>query len=394
MSTSALSSALIAAPNSLAAAGAAVAVPSTDHKTHIEPHKNDANGKDAKKSSTESMSDAEIEKKFTDAAIKAIKEIAADNKKRLETYAKTPDVLNEGMYYANEYFVALKDLAKTDSKRKDELEAKRKDGTFYHGLAPKDFFDIKDNPNSITGKAVNWYVLKQGKLPSEALPVMRKGVTLTDCGGTTYLAWYQALLDLFKKEKFDALFAANSKTRFSICDQDQAMPLKYLAKRINPKTIADIKPGHLCSFKGVDFYGTKHINGDGANYNVLCTEVTNAGPRFVTLGTDPEGFSPEQMAQLLVDDYNKDPLGTDTLDEKLAGDCMATYNATQLHAIKSLQKDTLTIDQFKTYGGGGIHLPNTVGLNFERVALLAKATIPRARVMMDLWALGKKINTI
>jgi hypothetical protein len=226
-----------------------------------------------------------LERRLGGLAADHLKAIAADTEIRMNGYLGDFKLLTTGIYYGNAYAEALQ--AKGQTERYNHL---RDRGAFYHGFASPKHFTLEPSILSPTGKTPLQFLLKPGVAPSAALDSFRTGIALLDCGSTAQLSYYEALRGVLGQDKFDALFAAGSRTPLRLCPTFMAnCPITPLFRLV--PSDAPFRRGQYVSFAGIPDYQVKHLNGDATNFNVLCEDPGMPGnERFIGLGLSGLGM--------------------------------------------------------------------------------------------------------
>lgn len=106
------------------------------------------------------ISNEQIREIFVNKSTEVIRSIVADNLMRMNDYKKDPALLKKGIFYGNEYYKALKECNLSK-----KIETMRKNGQFYHGYAPPNFFTMVANSQRDTGVEANRFNLKKGAWP-------------------------------------------------------------------------------------------------------------------------------------------------------------------------------------------------------------------------------------
>lgn len=173
---------------------------------------------------------------------------------------------------------------------------------------------------------------------SERLNAFFQGPTIAECAAVLQACMYRAIEEIVGTEAFNNYFGkpltifmltsnlfANNFTKESLPDfaahkspLDLNNPLYYLfAPKISAATTAspsslidsDINPGDIVYMKGVDKYTTKHLEGSGMGWNLLCIGKNESGKnlyigfslyRFDT----PKTYA--EMHKIFIESYNHD----------------------------------------------------------------------------------------
>lgn len=256
------------------------------------------------------MSQAELRGAMADTAIATVDAIVADNKRRLAGSLRNGALLNEGVFYPNEYYTALK--AKGE-KGKAQLEALVKTGDFVHSRAPWKYFTKVQSRQDATGFHPMRFRMKAGILPTEALQQLRKGLSFLDCGAVCQIGHYEALREVLGDEKFNRIFSADGPNPFLIGTYESDHPLICLQEQLSLDT--QILKGQWVYFRNVSPYTQKHRIGDAQGYMTTCCDATPGQERYVTLGVPAGGLKREEIRERLRAAYNETPLSMDMMTE-------------------------------------------------------------------------------
>ncbi len=150
-------------------------------------------------------------------------------------------------------------------------------------------------------------------------------------------------------------------------------------------------PANVPSFGGAlaadrSLYSLKHVDGEGANSNVLCVSGVGEEALFVGFGHAPEGESAREVAEHLFQEYNAAPI---TLDVFLPLEVCRQHLEKTAHErmlAEALKGHQLSREAFRAQGGGT--LPSQIATSFDerRVAALAAAETPdQAREIYAAW---------
>jgi hypothetical protein len=259
-----------------------------------------------------------------------------------------------------------------------------KNNTFMTGAVPKKDFSLIEDSTYPTGYQ-GGFILKKGKSPSEALETIRKGLTLTGCGEVCQIAHYEALLSVLGKEKFNALFAADSPTPLRI----DAVNMKNPIYRLFQNTKIDGKPiekGTQYHFTNSRLYIMKHPTGEARGINVLCVDDTPGKEKFIGLGLDPKGETSAQIAKRLFEEYNKSPIAFELVSRDLKIKLLRRYTPEVLAYMKKLGFCIYQrLEDFNGDGGGKCR--NEI-LNYDiaSISILKNESTENARKTFTKWA--------
>lgn len=299
--------------------------------------------------------------------IDRMKAICADSNARLAGYSEKPALLDSGIFYAHDYFKALKSIGETGAKRFTFLFEQ---GAFFHGLAPKDFFSIKksypdhhEHGYHHTGKVVYGYEIKKGVSASDALKAMINGLTFLDCGLVCFLSYYYAIFELLGEERFNLLFAD-----FTFEINNSENPLTKVIQESRAES-DELDKAQLVHVKNMAGYGHKHPCEPAQGYNVLCLDKGYAQEiLFLGFGLSESGVSYEEIKAKLLSEFNAPTMAYDILHEKYQANIHRTVSmrARELDHVKATKQD------FTANEGGRIF--SSVDLDFARLDLLARAS--------------------
>ncbi len=265
-----------------------------------------------------------LEERVLTTATECLQEIAKDNEMRTKHYQKKFSLLNGGIFYGNAYLQHMLDLKgkkladKAQKVIEKRLNALIEQGSFYHGLAPSRYFTLENNPSSPTGKAMMRYFLKDKSVsPSMALEAVLSGKELLfgDCSSTCEISYYEGLRKVLGA-KFDYLFAQDGPAPFMLGPTSKSDPILYLVEDI-PFSKERLAKGDWVLIKGPAFYRDKHLNGEGQNWCVLCSDPQKE--EYVGLGLNSQGVTFEGIEKEFLKEYNADPVGIKGMSEKAGG---------------------------------------------------------------------------
>jgi hypothetical protein len=246
--------------------------------------------------------------------------------------------LKEGIWYNNDYYKALADLAPTNPSVQARLDFFKKRDFFYQCYPPKDLF-IQIPAESDTGFQLASMELKQGVQPSQALDglIKEKRLAFLDCLQLVQIACFQAIREVLGSEKFDKLYNHDSRL-----DNDP-VPLRIGAMNTLHPFIKELKTteptliGQMTGASNVQDYQIKHqIMGMCGNINLLLaksaatatnsslseadvdktTAHTPSQKKYVGFGVDPDGATEEQIEEMLVKEHNAPPFDDNALSDE------------------------------------------------------------------------------
>lgn len=322
-----------------------------------------------------------IHKQLCDVALKVMSEMVADTKSRYEKFAKGQhSVLGQGVHTVESYYEKMKGIGK---KGEPQLNFMRKEGHFYFGRAPKEFFRYVKDPSAPYGYSPMDYILKQGN-PSDALTSLRTGFTFLGCGEGCQVAYYAALCDVLSKPKFDSLFHAKAPTPMSIGTANATNPINLLKTVVSFEGKPnELKRGQWTAVSVIDEYAAKHLCGDRGEYNVLCKEE-GATPKFDGIDL-PESVTQLQVTEALVAEFNRKPItDADIASEEVLKQIQGKPDyEDDLKAAASLKEKQITLAEYQSAGGGDLN--EVIDFNMDRIMQLVKATPSQGKQLLKKW---------
>jgi Protein-glutamine gamma-glutamyltransferase len=330
------------------------------------------------------------EDRVRSAALACMQRIVEDNTMRKENYKNDLSLYNKGFYYSNEHFEmlnALKDEQLPNNVRKDvegRLRKYIKNGAFYHGIAPKKYFNMEKDVSSATGVAVQKYLLKTGITPSQALDAILSGNELMyiDCTAACQISFYAGLRDALKDDdKFNKLFAKDGPFPLYIGTSRTSFdPLWCLIEDVLYSKEKCSK-GDLVYFQGPSFYRYKHYNGDGASWCTLCVDPEKE--IYIGLGLSPKGATFADIQNAFLNAYNEDPTGIKAMSPEAGKKLLSIHTIEQTEIIKNLDKNRVSLKFLKEKGG--VKPFSIRKWDLIRVDQLIKATADEGLMLMALW---------
>lgn len=324
---------------------------------------------------TATQSPEAVRSRVTEKAIEVVRSIVSANQHNMAHYQTNSRLLDAGIFYPDDYYVALKQL-----KQQRRLDFLVQNNGFWCGYMPSNLFHmvpVERTPVNPAGFVGCFFVLNKGVLPSEALASLRQKTSIIGCGEVCQIAYYEAMRHLFGDEKFNALFSGDSTTPLTIGNSTQKKnPITFFLRRLPPGS--PIKKGHLVQFKNAAVYLGKSIVGSSASYITLCVDDTPGNEKFTTLGLDSNGLTRADIVAILIKELNKPPLGLAPLSPDLAA-YFSVHSAKHLEIAEQLKNMTFTRDQLNDVGDIGTHAE----LSFERIALLASLPTELACKALD-----------
>jgi hypothetical protein len=322
------------------------------------------------------VSEDQVRKKLTTKAIEVIQEIARDHDERLSAYKGNIHLLDNGIYYPNEYFKALQLM-----KQSKRIQFLVQNGSFFHGVAPSQHFTMSQNCEMPTGVVPLCFILKQGVSPCAALGAIRRGISFMGCGETCQIAYYEAIREVLGDEKFNFLFSANSSTPLKLHYSTQDNPLLCVLQDASPSKISK---GQMIYFQNSELYPFKHMLGEAQGYSTLCCDDTLGQEKFTGLGLRPEGTTCAGLNQILIECFNADPGSLEIVSSVIGQSIFQKlYSAGQISMFRQNRSLQLLPERFTESGGGKIL--GAYELNSARITLLANSSFDEARQLLDKW---------
>jgi hypothetical protein len=271
-------------------------------------------------SKIKSADDQLFEERMGEIVARTVQEICADYEKRRWGWRNDHTLLEKGIWTANEYYHALKEVG---AKAKPRLKTLIDKGYFYHPLPPEHFERIISEA-SPSGYSQNSIVLKEDIQPSAALSNIKTMFSLLDGTMVCQIGQYQALYEVLGEAKFNKLFSRKGKYPMVIGSYDGKISLcnGFLSEGSNKSGVKGerpIKVGEVHCFKNIQMYTDRHtVMGESGAVNVVPISSTFGNQKFVGLGLPGSGVSEEEIEQYLIDQYNQKPLDLEPLNDKIA----------------------------------------------------------------------------
>ncbi len=211
-----------------------------------------------------------------------------------ETKEKFHAVLNQGIWYPQDYYQALQKCKKTARlKWMKENDCQR----FRRCFLSSEFFSC---PSPIT------FLIRDKIRPSDALASIGKQVNFLDCSSIYTLAFFRALEEFIGVQKFDHLFAHDSSTPFTFASNMHYSAASFLFDPVDIGNLGDLQSGDKCYFSNIPSYEERQPFGNAAGFSVL---YTNLQPHpLLGFGLSPDGESNEGVEHALFTSHNQDPI--------------------------------------------------------------------------------------
>jgi hypothetical protein len=158
--------------------------------------------------------------------------------------------------------------------------------------------------------------MKKGVSATKAFESFAKQLSFLDCNQTSQVAMSLAISQLLGKETFDSRALSMKQIRLSsqfdkyniITEFVGVLPFTPPASLSDPLHDGLVK-GQSYHMRNMEAYIDKHIHGDAPGF-----ELAYIGDgKFIGLGLDPSGMTLSQIAVVLFEAYNADPIDEETL---------------------------------------------------------------------------------
>ena len=337
-------------------------------------------------SSFPQLTETEVHTRLVNRSVQEIIEISRDNERRKELSKTESRHLTKGCFNPIDYFFTVE-----EKNLQNKLASLRKNDYAFHGFASQDHFEMKKEEGFTQARKVTTFFLKKGAVPSEAIHKMKEGLTLFGCAEAVQLPQYLAIedvVDTYTPGKFNALFAADSKTPLIIGSQSENNPISllrnYMEKPVSPDS-EEIKKGDHIYYPNAKSYLEKHLNGPSRGYNLLCIDDAVGAQKFTTLGISSAGNTSTQMQDHCIARYALPYRSMEAYSETTKKEFRDQFATNALEKSQSMANATITVEEFKAQGGGDMQIVDE--LDVKRITALANATIEEARKLMDSYTI-------
>jgi hypothetical protein len=228
-----------------------------------------------------------------------------------------------GVWYSNDYAKALRALGDTPlviNAKGVEVKAsllaesfKAKD-FFYTFMGSSQFWQVPSCEDTFIKKKVNVLQLKDGVPPADAYEKLASGLSFLDCNTVLDLALALALIEKFGKARFNRV-CANLNHRFIGDITDLLHNRFYSNEPAVLPTLPDLlfsspmRPGDFYFVSNHELYEDKHPHGVTKGMNLVCVGNTEERqPLFTGLGLPPHGVVLKEVAKMLLQEFNDDPI--------------------------------------------------------------------------------------
>ncbi len=273
--------------------------------------------------------------------------------------------LSKGLFYPRIYYEKLLEGGKKNEKRLNWLRDKHAFSAAY--VSPQHFSRIFEKPLPVKVSA--------GVLPSNAIKAAKVGLSLFGCVECCQLAQWLAVETFLGKDRFNAVFASDL-TSALIFGAHQKNPLHTLTLS-NSKTLQRAQIIHIFNSR---LYIPKNPLGEWCGFQLICIDATPGHTRFIGFGIPSQGLVYQEIIDLLLNEYNKPPANIDHLQSETASMVQRTK---EYVSSLSLRDHTITMDEFKSTGGGQTTIISE--FNLQRLEQLRDCPIEEALTLMAAW---------
>jgi hypothetical protein len=246
-----------------------------------------------------------------------------------------------GIWYANAYSAKLLELGDTPVPVKDKMipaskihSSLRERGFFYHLMAPSKYWSNLDHPPSLTGKHFTTLVMNKGVSAREAFESFEKQLSFLDCNLTVQVAIALVISEFLGKEIFDELALKMGEIRLGTDPDKFLLMFMKFVKFSPPSSLLDplhsLVKSQQYYIRNTTMYTKKHIHGVAAGYHLIYM----GNSKFMGLGLDPSGVTLAEIAKVLFEEYNADPIDEETI--------MPTGKGTDFIGIRTMDTDEIT----------------------------------------------------
>ena len=286
--------------------------------------------------------------------LETMRKINSDQLDRREKCITSINQLAKGVFYYNDY---LQDLKVTKQNKRLEWFSKKPLPIY----ADKKKFHIKTQV-SAGGKERLCISIKEGTLPTVALESITEGLSLLGCGEITQLSQYAAIRKVLGDKKFNALFAAETETPFTL-GTTHSNPIATLRNYIlqSDAQLSEYKVGDSIYVANASSYLQKHPTGGACGFNVFCQDVSSTGKTFIAFGLPKEGMTLDELNQKMIECYNEE-------------------SSTPINPLRAKQ---INLKEYKQEGGGKVTIVSE--LHFKRIEELVKKSAEEGQLLLKNW---------
>jgi hypothetical protein len=385
----------------------------------------------SEKANAEIYDKQSFEKKVVNTYIDCCLFYIKDRYDRMAGYQENPSLLEKGIFYANEHFLAMQAVlpilcekataAKNEytallgqlmqenvhkeTKTASQLALEKytklniqytklqrlynhlyQEGCYFHGYQNPEYFDFIKSDIRLTGFEIHKFQIKKGFQPAEIVDAFNNGLTFTDCLITiASAARYNTLRKLWGDEKFNIVFSFDSKTAIRYDADFTRLPLSIFSKiykeKHGQKSIAgrrNVTHGHLYWIQNSSLYNSKHYNGMDQGINLICLNEKPKKQLFTGFGLPPEGMNEQQINEILLQSFNAAPIGLKILPEKY-------HHRLRMDEARAQQFNKPLDKKEYQETGGGKFICYSEEFNRERILQVAHTPIEKVRALVDSW---------
>jgi hypothetical protein len=350
---------------------------------------------------------------------------------RKNSYHENPSLLENGLFYTNDHYEAMQEVLpglkqNVDTAKKEYTEILNKimqqngdentkassqlalekytrlytqftklqnlfdrlyqGGCYFHGYQDPHYFDFIKNKERVTGFEINKFQIKPGFQPTEIVDAFNNGLTFTDClVSIDRASRYNALRKLWGDEKFNIVFACDSKTAISY-DAQVRMPLALFVINWDKKGIQNdtlpgkrtVKYGQMCFIENSGLYHKKHYNGVDGSINILCISNIPNKQLFTGFGLPPEGISEMDINEWLQKSYNAKSINLKIIPKKYH----PLFKSDEY--ISTVVPQSIDKVQYEKSGGGSF-MAYHEEFHVDRIWEVAQAPLEKVRALVDSW---------
>jgi hypothetical protein len=273
-----------------------------------------------------------------------VQQISQDTADRTEGEI-TVKKLTQGIFYSSTYYKLLQTLAPTK-----ESVAKR-----LKLLIDSDAFFLSQPPAQFERLSRYCIRIRKEAVPAVALKALleNREFALMDCGMVCQLGQYNAIRLNLGDDKFNRLFSHQKGAKpLTISRYDHPdNPLLSLLQAMTPQKRESgrrlVAIGQRVCFDNMQDYSQKHLLlGEAGSYHLICSQSAEGQQKFVGHGLASSGMDEEEVEQLMLDEYNKLPMGPEAITDKLASEKLKVGKEGEIARI-ALLKEPSEANQLK-----------------------------------------------
>jgi hypothetical protein len=276
-----------------------------------------------------------------------------------------------GVWYSNDYARALMALGDTPvviNLRGDVIAASalytsmKTNDFFYTFMASNQFWKVPPCESSFLSKKFNVLEMKRGVSPSDAYEKLASGLSFIDCASIIDVALGLAIIEKYGKSRFDEVMSFYNFRKVGNI-HDRLLARCYATEEVERPSLPGLKFSTPMPVGSVYFvsnhqdYTLKHPHGTSKGMNLVCVGSDEEGqPLFTGLGLNPRGVSLNEVATILISDFNEKPIEESVL---LTKEGIESFHAAE-EIINFQLGDTnysVTFDKVKKMVAGNIKSP-------------------------------------